>query len=475
MKTILLNDAPFPVRGNLHDFLTVAAEKYPNEEFWIDAICIAQSNLQERNEQVEKMGSIYEGHRVLTWLGLKPHDENFDYLDFSTWESIRDEGLLKQDLLDTEFDFDLAGLSVCESLDDGALVRQDLATLCGIGGSDYWQRAWITQEQRLAANVILLCGHSEYNFSDIGACATRLSSQLGMLEYMAKVGIAAALPFASCGHALAGLPFCQFQKPKDYQTMINWETLSLDRTSEWPIYAKQVSLIRLVKEYNNLRCSQWQDKIYSLRGLAQEGIRIPVDYQTSRMAWFSHCLEAIRKPFCLCFVVDLVDVLELNHSCCYDELLYARKQLQTELRIEGAVAETVLEWWQRRAVSNRPTVSTARSHHEPQEQQDKTPEQSSIATIWLTDICGNLGMMNVPWLSFEDDLTVLARSTGLELGTVCQVQHDTSPYTDTSRSVSVTLRIPLNKAHRLYQKRSGNQVVYSYSNTVFVSLDTSVH
>jgi hypothetical protein len=44
--------------------------------FWIDAICIDQSNVKERNEQVRKMKDIYErAEEVIVWLG--PSANNF--------------------------------------------------------------------------------------------------------------------------------------------------------------------------------------------------------------------------------------------------------------------------------------------------------------------------------------------------------------------------------------------------------------
>jgi hypothetical protein len=37
---------------------------------WVDAICIDQSNLEERKQQVQLMAKIYsKAHRVIVWLG----------------------------------------------------------------------------------------------------------------------------------------------------------------------------------------------------------------------------------------------------------------------------------------------------------------------------------------------------------------------------------------------------------------------
>src|SRR4051812_27259922 len=46
--------------------------------FWIDAVCIDQSNVYERNHQVSLMADIYKGaSRVLVWLGDELDNPNF--------------------------------------------------------------------------------------------------------------------------------------------------------------------------------------------------------------------------------------------------------------------------------------------------------------------------------------------------------------------------------------------------------------
>jgi hypothetical protein len=83
---ILLNNRPFCVRKNLWDFLSVASLNKINlgvdrrdrltfdfsqatKSLWIDALCIDQENVSERNHQVQQMGEIYShAQHVLAWL-----------------------------------------------------------------------------------------------------------------------------------------------------------------------------------------------------------------------------------------------------------------------------------------------------------------------------------------------------------------------------------------------------------------------
>lgn len=62
-STIFVNGLPFLVRYNLHQFLLHARRLYVDRDLdlplWIDAICINQSDLRERNAQVQMMADIY--------------------------------------------------------------------------------------------------------------------------------------------------------------------------------------------------------------------------------------------------------------------------------------------------------------------------------------------------------------------------------------------------------------------------------
>lgn len=71
---ILINGQKFYVFYNLHEFLKIAREKYNRRRlWWIDAICLDQTNIEEKNHQVQLMGVIYyRAKRVIVWLGEDP-------------------------------------------------------------------------------------------------------------------------------------------------------------------------------------------------------------------------------------------------------------------------------------------------------------------------------------------------------------------------------------------------------------------
>ena len=73
--TIRINGLDFQVRQNLQDFLNIARAALSERPLWVDAICIDQENIAERNHQVRLMGTIYgKAQSVIVWLGCANED-----------------------------------------------------------------------------------------------------------------------------------------------------------------------------------------------------------------------------------------------------------------------------------------------------------------------------------------------------------------------------------------------------------------
>jgi hypothetical protein len=69
---IILNGHPFQVTENLHSALLRLGsdEKFSGSYFWIDAICINQSDVDEKSKQVPRMTEVYSSTKlVVAWLG----------------------------------------------------------------------------------------------------------------------------------------------------------------------------------------------------------------------------------------------------------------------------------------------------------------------------------------------------------------------------------------------------------------------
>lgn len=96
---------------------------------WIDAICINQKNIPEKNHQVNMMGKIYAAAGcVISWLGE---------------EADNSQCVMKAIITSTHTRY--TSVEVEHAMD--AFIRRS-----------YWERMWIVQEFVLAKNVVILCG-----------------------------------------------------------------------------------------------------------------------------------------------------------------------------------------------------------------------------------------------------------------------------------------------------------------------------
>ena len=69
-QEITCNGNPFPITKNLAAAMRKLQHKYPEATFWIDSLCINQSDLKERAEQVRMMRDIYSSAKnVIIFLG----------------------------------------------------------------------------------------------------------------------------------------------------------------------------------------------------------------------------------------------------------------------------------------------------------------------------------------------------------------------------------------------------------------------
>lgn len=136
---ILLDGKQFFIRENLlmalKRFQSLGAEMM----IWIDAICINQEDIQERNFQVPKMTQIYkQADQVLVWLGPSYEDSTLAF------DLFRDLGKL-------DIDQDM----VVQQLRGRTTQLQALSKLFE---REYWMRMWVLQELTVAKSIMIYCG-----------------------------------------------------------------------------------------------------------------------------------------------------------------------------------------------------------------------------------------------------------------------------------------------------------------------------
>ena len=155
-EQISFNGRVYDIRRNLCDALLHLRHETDERVMWIDALCINQTDVQERNHQVTQMGSIYkDATGVVVWLGV---------VDEACLKALQvlqstEEFPARKDIFSSHSrrpDF----LPVLERKDpvlekEQALVMESFLAL---SQRSYWTRLWIVQELFLALRLHIQCG-----------------------------------------------------------------------------------------------------------------------------------------------------------------------------------------------------------------------------------------------------------------------------------------------------------------------------
>jgi hypothetical protein len=150
---MILNNVHFTINQNLYAALQHLRSETWKQTLWIDAICINQDNVSERNHQVSLMGDIYScAWHVVNWLG--PSTPNT---------------ALGLEILAFLFgDKDITSVPPWEKYKP-SLLR---AGLKDILKRDYFERIWVVQENALASRITLQIGSATLTWTS-GAATHR--------------------------------------------------------------------------------------------------------------------------------------------------------------------------------------------------------------------------------------------------------------------------------------------------------------
>jgi len=259
-KQIELNSRQFCVTSNLHAFLLAARKKGATTSFWIDAVCIDQSNISERNEQVKRMSQIYStAKEVWVWLGNIP---------------------LVSPLPVSQV-FDLSQPAHVPDLSERARTKIQkwrsegneawLVVLRSICSRGYWNRLWIVQEFLIANSLLILVGDDTVQGEEFSAFIVESTNP----SYLYP-----PRPIREEIRAWSAWNLCRVRhgpiKVNGYQIP---EELTLQGSE--PL---EMSLEQVLARYGQAECTDWHDKVYGLLALVRNGGSFPIDYSVGKIA-----------------------------------------------------------------------------------------------------------------------------------------------------------------------------------------------
>ncbi|KAH9997685.1 heterokaryon incompatibility protein-domain-containing protein [Xylariaceae sp. FL0662B] len=266
LREIQINDQPFFVRINLHNFLERASRSMAGRFIYIDAVCVDQSDPAEKGHQVQMMTAIYsQASEVMVWLGLADPDP--------------------------EISAGLASLSSNTSWASSDLNpnRDEEKALNFIYSRPYWERVWIIQEILLAADLVLLCGDYSYPWSRVLDLQPK-TSKTGHIQVdrFGKVSFDKVI-LSGRGTTIAHVPFFRILEYKTkwaYRSGVASNSMDSSDRHAPRSGNRQFTKIPLhiaLSSFWKHECTDPRDKLYGILGLIEDDIRADIqpDYTLS--------------------------------------------------------------------------------------------------------------------------------------------------------------------------------------------------
>lgn len=217
LTTIFVNGRPLVVRRNLCDILEHLRDDQQSRTVWVDAICISQKSLTEKNHQVQLMGRIYaNANYVVACLTAKKQRHRLQ---------LRNEAK------------ELYGTLV-----EGKVT--DTGKFPAFFGNEYFMRRWIIQELGQAHHVIFNCEGYQFPMNLLRQAYN--SSKLQIKRDF----------------------------PKDNWNISGRQTLAESRATQLCVIgtpnqqSQQPTIQSLLYTHERAECSSFHDRIYALLSLS---------------------------------------------------------------------------------------------------------------------------------------------------------------------------------------------------------------
>ncbi|KAH8687611.1 heterokaryon incompatibility protein-domain-containing protein [Tricladium varicosporioides] len=282
MNYITLNNSHFPVTPNLYGALKYMRQDDTDRLVWVDALCIDQSNNDERGIQVSLMRDIYHNAAETTiWLGCETPASNLAMRYLLMANSVSNPESWFADRLRSNFDSE----------------KQEWKAVLGLFRRDYWKRVWIIQETAVSSKLTILCGEHTISWK------LAVAAQHAWINFRAN---AVSKPFRVAIESIEdmkvgdGTPLSLALVPRNPGPM----ALSMNRNKFEncePSY-----LTELLRDNWTALATDPRDKIYSLLGLATDcgtPVALKVNYSISK---FETYLTTMDYLLCHHHNLDLI-------------------------------------------------------------------------------------------------------------------------------------------------------------------------
>ncbi|KAK0660789.1 heterokaryon incompatibility protein-domain-containing protein [Cercophora samala] len=288
--SVLLNDTEFSVRENLYDALLRLRLPDKPLRIWIDAVCINQDDVKEREYQVSIMGKVYESATdVIAWIGKEKGPEDRLGVD------LVGEMLEKITPWWEERKVTLDLTAWIKSITADGVVNGRWLSLLDLISRPWFSRVWIIQEVVMAKQVLVCCGPHQLNWMDLLCCSVFISEmhdwissvagrhpdpRREQLEFFSRL-CEAAKRILKVGSAFGSKP--SYPPASLCKVPVN----NIIRESDCR------TLYDLIHRFGTFKASDERDRVYALLGVAERFDNIPRRLPTVSYHQDSHLADAL--------------------------------------------------------------------------------------------------------------------------------------------------------------------------------------
>ena len=257
-QSIICNGSMIKITQNLFDALTRLRFVVKARSLWVDAICINQSDVEEKSRQIPLMKYIYElATQVVIWLGLEDDStgRGLELIQQAAHCLRRETGQRlplpsKHAIFPERFDDEV---STKKRGFPSSWNLGEWNSVVGILNRAWFSRSWITQESALATRATVQVGSHSLEWVDLCVAASFFS-------------------YKSYGGNVKGFA----------KALINVFTLcSFSRVGSGIETWRKIPLMFLLEATSRFQAKDPLDRIFSLLGLAEEEAHFAVDYSMS--------------------------------------------------------------------------------------------------------------------------------------------------------------------------------------------------
>ncbi|THV49869.1 hypothetical protein BGAL_0175g00060 [Botrytis galanthina] len=164
---IRVNGYQHKVTPNLESALRHLRNDKNKIVIWVDAVCINQNDIPERDIQLQMMADVYKKARVgLSWLGEESDDSSLAFGMIRRWASLGISHVMPLVEISAFFK---------NKPQDEIFMPRSVTAFKNMLQRPYWKRVWIQQEVALPPIVTMQCGHERISFNSVIGfiCATQ--------------------------------------------------------------------------------------------------------------------------------------------------------------------------------------------------------------------------------------------------------------------------------------------------------------